>query len=107
MPTFVLNTPVITEYGRYGFRKSDISEVKELLLQGFTSAVGHEATASLMSELTGINIPVNRVAIKMQPGDIAVVFRLLTRLPEGKVLSLDEIAKIPYELGILEMEAVR
>ena len=106
MPSlYVLNTPILTEYGSFDFRKSSLPEVKELLSQGFTSAIGHEATASLMSELTGINIPVNRVAIKMQPGDIAVVFRLLTRLPEGKVLSLDEIAKIPYELGILEMEA--
>ena len=55
-----------------------------------------------MTQLTGVQIPVNRVAIRMQPGDIAIVFRVLTRLPEGKVLSDEELAAIPYEFGILE-----
>lgn len=100
---FVLNTPILTEYGKYDFRNAELPVVRALLAQGnFTSAIGHEGTATLMTQLTGVQIPVNRVAIKMQPGDIAVVFRMLTRLPEGKVLTQEELAAIPYEFAILE-----
>ena len=99
---YILNTPILTEYGNYSFRKSSLSEVKELLSQGFVSAIGHEGTAALMAHLTGMQIPVNRVAIKMQPGDIAIVFRMLTRLPEGKIVTQEELEKVPYEFGILE-----
>ena len=103
MPSlYVLNTPILTEYGSYDFRKSDLSEVQALLQKDFLSAVGHEGTATLMTQLTGVQIPVNRVAIRMQPGDIAVIFRVLTRLPEGKVLSDEELSKVPFEFGILE-----
>jgi hypothetical protein len=42
------------------------------------------------------------MAIKMQAGDKAVVFRLLSRLPEGKILSEDELKELPYEWGLLE-----
>ena len=106
MPSlYILNTPILTEYGSFDFRKSSLPEVKELLSQGnFTSAIGHEGTATLISQLTGVSTPVNRVAIKMQPGDMAIVFRLLTRLPEGKILTQEELEKVPYEFGILKME---
>ena len=99
---YIFNTPILTEYGDYSFRKISLPEVKELLSQGFVSAIGHEGTANLMSQLTGMTIPVNRVAIKMQPGDKAVVFRVLTRLPEGKVLTQEELSQIPYEFGLLQ-----
>lgn len=99
---YVLNGPILTEYGKYEFMKIGLPEVKAILSWDFVSGVGHEGTATLLAQLTGINVPVNRVAIKMQPGDIAVVFRVLTRLPEGKVLTEEELAKIPYEFGLLE-----
>ena len=100
---YILNTPILTEYGKYDFRRADIPEVQVLLAQGnFTSAIGHDATATLMTQLTGVQIPVNRIAIKMQSGDTAVVFRVLTRLPEGKILSEEELTKVPCEFGILE-----
>ena len=107
MPSlYVLNTPILTEYGMYDFRKISLSEVKEMLSRGssfaYVSAIGHEGTAALMSHLTGIQIPVNRVAVKMQLGDLAIVFRVLERLPEGKVLTQEELEKVPYEFGILE-----
>ncbi|WP_297216933.1 DUF1874 domain-containing protein, partial [Thermoplasma sp.] len=68
-----------------------------------TSAIGHEGTAKVLSDLTGFSIPVNRVAIRMQPGDKALVFRLLDRLPEGKVLTEEELRQLKFELGVLEM----
>ena len=104
METYVLNTPILTEYGKYEFVQSNPGEVKDLLSKGFVSAIGHEGTAALMSELTGITIPVNRVAIKMQPGDIAIVFRVLIRLPEGEILTQEKLNRVPFEFGILTMK---
>jgi len=99
---YVLNTPVLTDWGEYSFRKLGEEEAITLLREKpFVSAVGHEATAHFLSWLTGISIPVNRVAIKMAAGDRAVVFRVLMRLPEGKVLSEEELELVSFEFGLL------
>ena len=59
-------------------------EVKEILSQGFVSAVGHADTANVLSSTLGINIPMNRVNISLTPGDVLVVAQLTGgRLPEG------------------------
>lgn len=55
------------------------------------SAVGHESTAKALSALLNEEIPVDRRMIKIEPGDAAIVFQLFTRLPEGKVLSEEEV----------------
>lgn len=80
-----------------------MEEAKAIVSQGeFISAIGHEATAKILSFLLGIEVPMNRIAIKMERGDKAIVFRLLTRIEEGKVLSEEEIMKLPWELCLLE-----
>jgi len=98
---FVLNTPVLTTYGIFKFAPISVEEAKTLLRGGFQSAVGHSATAEVMSRILGVQIPMDRGQIFMQPGDRAIVFRLLTRLPEGRVLSREELEALPYELGLL------
>ena len=100
--TYILNVPVLTNYGTFRFRKVSVEEAKKVLADGFISAVGHEGTAKVLSELLKMEIPYNRVEIHMQPGDKAVVFRLLKRLPEGVVLSKEELLQLPFELGVLE-----
>jgi hypothetical protein len=101
---YVLNSPILTSFGTFVYRPLSLAEAINLLKQGFVSAVGHEATASFLSQLTGVQIPVNRIQIQMKPGDSAIVFQVLTRLPEGKVLSEEELKAVPYRLGILTME---
>lgn len=102
---FVLNTPVLTNYGVFKFEKIEKEIAKKLLANNsFISAVGHKGTADILTQLLGIEIPNNRVAITMQPGDKAVVFRLLTRLEEGKILSLDDLKNLPFEFALLTME---
>lgn len=61
------------------------------------SAVGHESTAGLMSELLGENVPVNREQIMMDKGDKALVFQIMGRLPEGRVLAAHELLMVPYK----------
>ena len=58
------------------------------------SAVGHESTAKILSELLGFEVPVNRIMVKLEEGDEAVIFQLFTRLPEGRVLNRDELEEL-------------
>jgi hypothetical protein len=107
MTVYILNSPILTSFGRYTYRPISVDEARSILAEGFISAIGHEATANFLSNLLGINIPTNRVNITMKPGDKALVFQVLTRLPEGRVLSVEELQAVPYRLGLLEMEGER
>ena len=102
---YVINSPILTDWGKYDYKKISVKEAKHFLSTDFISAVGHKSTAQFLSLLTGVNIPVNRVAIKMKTGDIALVFKLKVRLPEGVVLTEKELQEVPYELGLLVKEA--
>jgi hypothetical protein len=78
-------------------RRISLDEARKLLNDGgFISAVGHPGTAQLLTELLGIEVPVNRVAVQLKSGDIGIHFVLTQRLPEGKVLSKEELAKLDY-----------
>jgi hypothetical protein len=99
---YVLNAPVITNFGSYSFIRILPEEAKTLLAGGFVSAIGHAGTALVMSDIIGTEIPYNRVPVHMLPGDKAVVLWLLDRPSEGHVYSAEELDNIPRELGLLE-----
>jgi hypothetical protein len=100
--TFSLNmlnlNPEIPVPVRLFVRPIDLERVKFLLELGFESAVGHQATAEILSNLLGVEVPVNRVAIKLRPDDILIVFQLGIRLAEGQVLSKEEVLDL-YNKG--------
>jgi hypothetical protein len=80
-------------------QKISIEQAKQLLQKnGFISAIGHEGTAKLLSSLLNINIPVNRISIYFEKGDIGIHFFPKQRLPEGKVFSYEELQKIDFWL---------
>ena len=106
MTIYLLNTPILTSYGSWQFAGPiSIAQAKKHLETGFQSAIGHAASAQFLSQLLGVTIAMNRVAINMQAGDSALVLRITTRLPEGKLLSPEEITSIPYELALLTRTA--
>jgi hypothetical protein len=72
------------------------SEARQLLANGFVSAVGHQSTAEIISAVLGIYVPYNRVNIYLEPSDEAICFILKARPPEGRVLSIEEIEQIGY-----------
>lgn len=79
-------------------RKIDLKEARELVREmNFISAIGHESTAKLLSELLEVDIPYNRIAVKFKVGDMGLHFFLKTRIPEGKVLTEEELRQLDYE----------
>jgi hypothetical protein len=86
-------------------RPMDLQRVRSLLELGFESAVGHQSTAEILTNLLGIKVPANRTAIKLQSGDVLIVFQLNVRLNEGQVLSKNEVLEL-YNKGQASFVAV-
>ena len=80
-----------------------LEDVKKLLSTSeWRSAIGHESTAHFLTQILEINVPFERVAIKLNRNDKVIVFQLLSRLPEGKVLSPEELKTIHYKFFLVE-----
>ncbi len=110
MTVYVMNALIIPiDFDKYKnatvkIRKATVEEVRQLLSNNeFVSAVGHEATAVLLTQLLGIKIQYNRITVKAGPGDILIHFVLKQRIPEGKVLTLDELQRLEFDLAISEV----
>jgi hypothetical protein len=62
----------------------DLEQARQLLADGFESAVGHADTAAIFSGLLGTTVPMARRTITLAPGETALVGQYAgPRLPEG------------------------
>lgn len=79
------------------YARSDVADAGDQLV----SCVGHEDVAAVISEQLGIEVPVNRVSIKLKSGDIILVAQYVgPRLPEGTT-QLPEGAELVWYLVIV------
>jgi hypothetical protein len=87
-------------------RNIAIQQVKSLLGDNFVNAIGHEGTIQLVNNLLGLKLTVNRIPVKLNDNDIALVVQVKERLPEGKILSADEIQKL-YESNKIQFDLIK
>lgn len=107
MRTIFLNTSIVTAPGAYTYKHASLDAVLALMQASedtgipMLSAVGHQSTAEIMTELLHTKVDMNRIEYKAEVGDVAVVFKLRGRPPEGKILTREEIEAIGYDFGLL------
>ena len=104
---FSLNMlPEIVKKCTIHIKEATLEEVKKILNTDLEiiSAVGHQSTATVLSELLEREIPANRIPITLTSDDILIVFQLLVRLEEGKVLTKEEIRQLKYKFFVIEIK---
>jgi hypothetical protein len=83
-PLLLLNATVLTSFGVFRHRRLSLAEACALVQElPWESAIGHPATARLVSAELDITCPTRRVAVEQRAGQPALVFRLNSRAPLG------------------------
>ena len=101
---YLINSPILPNYGVFRLSgEISLAKARAMVRVGFESAIGHEATAVLLSQLLGVDVPEIRQRVQLLVGEKALVFRVKQRLPEGCIIQdIDELSRIPYEFSLLE-----
>jgi len=107
---YLLNSAVITAPGLYDYQIISVDEARNWYTRGLLplSSIGYEQTAIALGELLGRPIPVKRITIKMNPGDEALVFRLVFPPGTGRIDPQDKgrlsemVLRGNFELGLLK-----
>lgn len=125
MNRYLLNSAVITAPGSYDYELVTAAQARDWYSNGTAtgisgrrrphpapiSTIGYAETAAALGELLGVEIPVDRRSITMEPGDEALVFRLVfppgtPRIdPKDKGALGAALVAGHYELGILTRSA--
>lgn len=96
MTTYLMNTTgIFTDEDELiiYYKKLTVDEVKRALSNGFISAIGHESTAEIITELIGVDVPFQRYNVNLKSGDIAICFQISPRPPEATILTKEEIER--------------
>jgi hypothetical protein len=93
---FSLNMLTLTSGEPTAIIASKLSEesVRQILSEGFESAVGHADTAAVFSSVLGMAVPANRATVRLAQGQHAVVGQYrgprlsegTTELPKGSTI---------------------
>ena len=107
----ILNTSILTNYGAYEYKKLSLPDAQHIVYNaiepqigpgdGILSAVGHESTAAILTDLLETPVLVNRIQFAQELNQSAIVFKLKGRAPEGVILTREQIEAIGYEFGLL------
>lgn len=73
---------------------NEIGDVWETRRETFTSAIGHEGTAKIVSNILYTEIPFNRQQISLISEDRGLIFTLSFRPEEGKVYDYIELCSL-------------
>ncbi len=70
----------------------------------FVSAIGHATTAALLASRLDLPIEANRVEVSIEPGVLLYVAQVKGRLPEGHVLSEEEMQAVKIDYWLVSQE---
>lgn len=105
MNVVFLNAPILTAEGTWSYKKTTLDFIKMFIKNErprIISAIGHEATAEILSDLLKRVIPYNRINYEQKKDDMVFVFKLKSRPPEGKILTRSQAEKIGYEFYTIQ-----
>ena len=98
----ILNSSILTTVGTYELQNITLQEAQALVQHNdILSAVGHQSTADILTTLLGVQVPMNRIMFEQEQGQKALVFKLLGRPEEGKILTSDEIHQMGFKFQLL------
>ena len=106
---FILSSAVVTAPGTYQYRHVTLPQARQWIEAGpYHSTIRYAETARALSALLGRRIETRDEQVKMQPGDEALIFRLV--FPSGtRGLPMDKKGKVDVafvldncEIGVLE-----
>lgn len=101
----LLNTSIITTTGTYKMVDLTLAQAKDLAQankDNLLSAIGHSATADVLTKLLGVDVPANRIVFSQDVGQQAIVLKMRGRLPDDvKDLAVDDMQQIGFDLFLL------
>ncbi|MEM4533020.1 MAG: DUF1874 domain-containing protein [Desulfurococcaceae archaeon] len=62
--------------------------------ENIVNAIGHESTVSLVNSMCKTDLKSNRIMIQLTDWDELLLIQVMTRLPEGKTLSEEELKEL-------------
>lgn len=71
----------------------------------FISAIGHQGSAEAFTSLGFNGVEVNRIQARMVPGDCAICLKVIGRIAEGQILTLQKLQEIGFEFYKFNMIA--
>ena len=115
MKLALLNTSILTAFGSFQYQPVSLSDAQLIAYNavepmlgpddGIISAIGHESTAAVLTDLLGMPIAMNRIQFEQEVNQSALVFKLKGRAPECVILTREQIEGIGYEFGLLTRTA--
>lgn len=102
-PVVIFNGPICTSVGLYRVSDLEVDEARQLIrTHGYVSAVGHEASAKVLSGILQVEVTMNRVTYIQEVGQKAIALKLNMRPAEGRILTAEEMSQIGFGLQLLE-----
>lgn len=102
----LLNAPIVTAFGVFRYFPIDPNYAKYCIanaaqLGELDSYIGHESTAKIISDLTGVTVATSREEFNHAVDQYAIVFKLRQRQTTPRELTVEEIEAIGYDFGVL------
>jgi len=70
----------------------------------YISAIGHQGSADAFNAVfkdLSLDVRVNRIQATLKPGDQALCLKIIGRLQEGQILTLEELERVGFEFYLI------